>query len=94
MSIGMNDCINSLNIEKKEWSVTESVYGRALPKSLIFREEFNSLDMDIWSHEITMGGGGVCTKQCVITYISCIKLFCLYRMENSKFFKTIGQIVM
>ncbi|ODM92568.1 Beta-1,3-glucan-binding protein [Orchesella cincta] len=42
----------------KQWSVTESTNGRARPGELIFKEEFNNLDLGVWSHEITMAGGG------------------------------------
>ena len=28
------------------------------PGDLIFHEPFDTLDMDVWEHEITMNGGG------------------------------------
>lgn len=39
--------------------MTESTYGRAKSGALIFSEEFNSLNLDLWKHDITMSGGGV-----------------------------------
>ncbi|XP_035705779.1 beta-1,3-glucan-binding protein isoform X2 [Folsomia candida] len=57
LSFGLLSCAAFFE-DRKEWSVTESTYGRAKPKALIFREEFNTLDLDLWDHEITMSGGG------------------------------------
>lgn len=35
-----------------------TLYGTALADTLIWEDQFDHLDFDKWSHEITMGGGG------------------------------------
>ena len=34
---------------------------------LIFEDNFDSLDLDVWQHEISMSGGGVCITLYFIT---------------------------
>ena len=34
---------------------------------LIFEDNFDSLDLDVWQHEISMSGGGVC----IANYVKC-----------------------
>ena len=41
---------------------------------LIFVDEFNTLDLDIWEHEITAGGGGVCISLCYTPVIFPVKI--------------------
>ena len=36
-----------------------TIQGDTSQQNLVFSEEFNELNFDVWQHEITMSGGGV-----------------------------------
>lgn len=43
-------------------SGTHAPGGVICSGQLLFEDDFNSFDLNKWSHEITIGGGGVCRK--------------------------------
>lgn len=89
--------ISALSFMKCKNSVT-TASGSVAPKGpyypgqLIFEDHFNTFNLDVWKHEISLGGGGVRDCVLVIKFLKFTKSTC--RIGNFNFTTTIDQIHM
>ena len=51
--------------------------GQAAGQKLIFSEEFDELDYDLWQHERTMSGGGVSEMRLMLHFTLHPIIFCV-----------------
>ena len=56
-------------------------------EALVFEEDFQRFDLDLWKHEITMGGGGNWEVSHIVRYGLSMALVLSYAISIAKLFR-------